>query len=533
MTTKKKICSAGLLYFYIAGTGEDSRMNVYPIDTFSNLPDGFYEKVSLLSEDFDDYSEGVEVFGVIGLPDRVDAVKQLLESGIKNNYERIIDGKEIHKSSKLLDDYGNSFFRLVQEYFCEKPDHYPVGYSFADNGWKIYYMHKGGEPYDQYAENAISVWTNAEHPTILGRQIMIKSFLFRDLVGRKVVGNIPNYEDNIWNVIFEGGITLPTGDGAHFTGEKLDPSMTEKFCVSQIDTILNNPSYAYGKIFFPTQLCAQWCKALLFTCAISDNEWDEFNLSGVISLFVSFLEKYICDTASAPPIISTEKYVKVFLKTIGDVRTFLQGEESVVVSKDIIHLLSSRYVYLPYLYDLVGTTKAPSAAKCSFDRKTLLELIASADVENANTKGKLWESVAEYVINNIHGLKVVGRRVRTAYQEIDLSVANQSLSDDLWQLGAYILVECKNWNKKADLAVIRNMAYISMMKGNSTALLFSANGVTSDAEKEIARLSAENIFILVITKDDLYELYSSEDCLNMLINKWQNIRNIGDEEFSI
>ena len=63
-------------------------------------------------------------------------------------------------------------------------------------------------------------------------------------------------------------------------------------------------------------------------------------------------------------------------------------------------------------------------------------------------KGKKWENVAEYVLNSVEGWKITGKRIRAGAQEIDLSVANISLDDELWQMGAYILIECKNWKKQ-------------------------------------------------------------------------------------
>lgn len=102
------------------------------------------------------------------------------------------------------------------------------------------------------------------------------------------------------------------------------------------------------------------------------------------------------------------------------------------------------------------------------DRKNDIALKTTDTYE----KGVLWENIAEYVINHISGWRITGRRVRAGFQEIDLSIANVSLDDDLWQLGSYVLVECKNWKRRVDIPRVRNIAYISAMKGNKTALSF-------------------------------------------------------------
>lgn len=107
-------------------------------------------------------------------------------------------------------------------------------------------------------------------------------------------------------------------------------------------------------------------------------------------------------------------------------------------------------------------------------------------------------------------------------------VANVSTDDCLWQLGSYILVECKNWKQHVTLPQIRNIAYISSMKGNKCALLFATNGITREAKKEVLRLAATGIYILVITKEDLLELSCEQDCYSMIISKFEDLENNQD-----
>lgn len=95
------------------------------------------------------------------------------------------------------------------------------------------------------------------------------------------------------------------------------------------------------------------------------------------------------------------------------------------------------------------------------------------------------------------------------------------------------MVECKNWSRKVDIPVIRNLAYTSMMKGNSTVLLFTANGLTGDAQTEIERLAGEDIFILEITKEDLYSLCSADDCFELIMNKFRHLAEVRDETFNL
>ena len=140
-------------------------------------------------------------------------------------------------------------------------------------------------------------------------------------------------------------------------------------------------------------------------------------------------------------------------------------------------------------------------------------------------KGKKWENVAEYVLNSVEGWKITGKRIRAGAQEIDLSVANISLDDELWQMGAYILIECKNWKKHVGIQQIRNIAHISSMKGNKTAILFTANGITSDSQEEIQRLAMTNIYIICITAVELKQLQSAVECKKLILDKWKSLQD--------
>ena len=87
------------------------------------------------------------------------------------------------------------------------------------------------------------------------------------------------------------------------------------------------------------------------------------------------------------------------------------------------------------------------------------------------------------------------------------------------------MVECKNWNKHVDIHQIRNIAHISSMKGNKTAILFASNGVTTDAKDEIYRLISSNLFIICITESDLMRLRMAEDCRSLILERWEELQN--------
>ena len=56
----------------------------------------------------------------------------------------------------------------------------------------------------------------------------------------------------------------------------------------------------------------------------------------------------------APSLISKSEYYKILLIHIINFRSFLKGEDEPVLSKDLLQTMNSRYVYLPYLWELIS-----------------------------------------------------------------------------------------------------------------------------------------------------------------------------------
>lgn len=224
---------------------------------------------------------------------------------------------------------------------------------------------------------------------------------------------------------------------------------------------------------------------------------------------------------------------------IDEIRGYLKGEEEVAVSKDFLLLLNSRYAYLPYLYELMnsmGIKMEEVVANCGlqvFSPEKLRQIIELGENGDSFQKGVQWEAAAEYFISHIKGLKVSGRRINVGVQEIDLSIVNTSLDSNLWEMGAYLLTECKNWADKVGIQVIRGLSYSSNMKGNKTTLLFAANGVTRDGKREILRAAVNQQFILCFTKQELLKVKSGEECYELLIDKWRELKACAEREMMV
>ncbi len=382
--------------------------------------------------------------------------------------------------------------------------------------------HASNEMGNAVVDGIISLWIERESPALCGLQLMIRSFFLRDFVGKKVISALPEGQSGVWRFLFEGGHQIFLSEDVPYVKETLHPNDFQVIGSSNMQSILLNPVYSYGKWFQPNDICEEWHKVFLYLCAVSEMDWDMQSLSKVYEFFLDILEENLCITMDASPIISKEMYWKVLLTQIDAFRKFLKGEDETVISKDLHQTMNSRYVYLPYLWQLIEVQKTHENFCAPEFHARINDAICEKD---SYQKGILWEDVVAYLIHNVSGWKITGRRIRAGAQEIDISVINISLDDDLWQLGAYILVECKNWSSHVDIHQIRNMAYISNMKGNKTAILFAANGITRDAQKEICRLASENIYIVCVTADELLQLVSAQECRDLIINKWLELKD--------
>lgn len=518
-----KFSSAGLLYVYISGCVEDGLLHIQQIDSYRDIEDGLYFKILNAAKIADCDSDSAHIFAVVGEKEKADFVYSVIEEGIKLNFQNILSSKKLKRNTTKLDRVGNTFFGCVQEFYCNQLGHFPkhIRLEYNDvvfNG--ICCSCVDDEEGDSITNAIASLWLERESPSLCGHQLMIKSFFMRDFVDRKVIASLPDSKSGDWRLVFEGGQQLYLNDEVRYIKTTLSSNDIGFFTLSNLQSTLLNPCYAYGKHLQPDDIREEWHKVFLYLCAVSDIEWNNLAIQQVYDAFLKFLEENICLTTEASPVISKEQFCANINVHISQIRGFLRGEDEPVISKDLLQTLNSRYVYLPYLWKIVN----PKIFKSTFSSVKLKNLMNQALSENnAYTKGVLWEDVAFYFLNSIDAWKITGRRTKTSSQEIDLSVANVSLDSDLWQLGAYILVECKNWNTHVGIHQIRNIAHISAMKGNKTSILFATNGITKDAQEEIERLSINNIDVLCITANDLNQVNSAEDCKSLILSQWEKL----------
>ena len=237
------------VYLYLNGYEEDGFLRIQAVNTYQYMEETFYQQVVEQISMTDKEEKTAHVFAVLGAKEKAEAVYRLLEDEVKKNFQRILTEKSIQIASRELDKTWNAFFKCVQEFFCKQLWHFPQrilfdceDFLFAGVGCNCVQE----DPGVFTADNIVSWWMEQEEPYLCGKQLMIWSFLLRDLVGRKVVACIPQIQTGTWRLIFEGGHQLSLDAQLSYMDGTVHPNELGGFSSSNVQTILMNPLYAYG-----------------------------------------------------------------------------------------------------------------------------------------------------------------------------------------------------------------------------------------------------------------------------------------------
>jgi len=135
----------------------------------------------------------------------------------------------------------------------------------------------------------------------------------------------------------------------------------------------------------------------------------------------------------------------------------------------------------------------------------LQDLIDKVDVQStSDAKGRVLEELACRLFETVPGFQVAGR-VRTATEEIDIRVVNNS-DDPIWKKeGPIILAECKNWSSKVgkDEFVLFKEKMNNRRQRCSCGFLISWNGFAETINKESLRGSRGESLIILVSGADM------------------------------
>lgn len=331
--------------------------------------------------------------------------------------------------------------------------------------------------------------------------------------------------------MLEGGIKLHLSNDIPYQREKIGSKDIGRWSLLETDSILHDPCYTYHKAFVPYELFEEWNCVLMYALAVLPIEYEAQKLKLVFREFIKWMEDNVCEVIEVEDnIISEDIFINCILVTIKNIRGYLEGNDELGISKNILILLRSRYAYLPTIYKLISQYYKEEvlhkADAIGFSTIKWKELLQEIDKGNCYEKGISLEQIANYFVDCIEGIKVTKRRAKTKNEEMDLVCCNVSENEELWQLGPVVLIECKNWESKVDTKVIRNLSYLMDKKGICTLMLFAKKDITDVARDEILKQAAHNRYILVFTLEELMKIDNNKmKPIDLLISKLNHLEN--------
>jgi hypothetical protein len=203
----------------------------------------------------------------------------------------------------------------------------------------------------------------------------------------------------------------------------------------------------------------------------------------------------------------------------------LTGEKNLGRAYDVVRRISSELEEASdQLSAEVGVQIAAIAARVSGWGASSLEVLVQT-IDEATTpddKGRSLEELCSRLFESVNGLTVTNR-IRTATEEIDLSILNDNDDPRLRRESALLLAECKNWMRKCgkDEFVIFREKLENRNQRCNLGFLISWNGFATTVTKEMLRGSREETLIVPITGRDLRTAVRDGDFLKVLVECWE------------
>lgn len=178
--------------------------------------------------------------------------------------------------------------------------------------------------------------------------------------------------------------------------------------------------------------------------------------------------------------------------------------------------------------DQVGKQLAEIAGRLSGWGSGSLDALVNV-VEKASTTDQRGRSLEELIVRlfeSVPGFSVTSR-IRTATEEIDISVLNDNPDPRFRRESAILLAECKNWSGKCgkDEFVLFKQKVENRSGRCSLGFLVSWNGFTRTVTKEMLRDSREHVLVVPITGKEIRVAVRDGDFFRILINCWDKAVN--------
>lgn len=174
--------------------------------------------------------------------------------------------------------------------------------------------------------------------------------------------------------------------------------------------------------------------------------------------------------------------------------------------------------------DEVGKSVTDIAQRLSgWGQHPLDELVEAVETAKlADEKGRALEELMCRLFESISGFKVNGR-LKTATEEIDIAILNDSSDPRLKRESAIVLAECKNWSRKCgkDEFVLFKEKLENRNRRCTVGFLISWNGFAGTISKEMLRGSREETLTVPLTGKEIRRAVMNNNFLEVLMEAWE------------
>lgn len=173
--------------------------------------------------------------------------------------------------------------------------------------------------------------------------------------------------------------------------------------------------------------------------------------------------------------------------------------------------------------DEIGKRISEVAARLSgWGTQSFDELVNAVETaKSTDERGRSLEELVSRLLETVPGFTVTGR-IRTATEEIDITILNDSDDARFRRESALILAECKNWSAKCgkDEFVIFKEKLENRSRRCTLGILVSWNGFASTVTKEMLRGSRDEYLIIPMTGKDIRAAVRDSNFPDVLAGCW-------------
>ncbi|MBD2003602.1 MULTISPECIES: hypothetical protein [Cyanophyceae] len=174
--------------------------------------------------------------------------------------------------------------------------------------------------------------------------------------------------------------------------------------------------------------------------------------------------------------------------------------------------------------DEAGKRLSEIASRVSgWGSQSLDELVNAVEkASSTDERGRSLEELISRLFEAIPGFTVTDR-IRTATEEIDIAVLNDSNDPRFRRESAILLAECKNWSDKCgkNEFVLFKEKIENRSNRCSLGFLISWNGFKDTVPKEMLRGSREHTLVVPITGKDIRAAVLDNNFADVLASCWQ------------